>query len=104
MKSNSRMRGGLYALAAAAALYLAAEGAAQSGVEHFDSREAYGSASRALSTITFDSASPARGFAKYQAEAGLTVGGVTFRARGGARFGPGLIYVISADYGGPNPL
>ena len=95
---------GLYALVATAALCLAASGAAQSGVEHFDSRESFASASRGLSTITFDSASPARGFAKHRPEEGLTVGGVTFRARGGARFGPGLIYVLSAHYGAGNPM
>ena len=104
MRTNSRMRAALYALAAAAALCLAASGAAQSGVEQFGGREAFGSASRGLSTITFDSASPARGFAKHRPEEGLTVGGVTFRASGGARFGPGLIYVLSAHYGAGNPM
>jgi TolB protein len=98
------MRAVLYALVAAAACGLAADGAAQSAVEYLDSREAFASASRGLSTITFDSASPARGFAKHRPEEGLTVGGVTFRARGGARFGPGLIYVLSAHYGAGNPM
>ena len=98
------MRVGLYALVASAALWLAAGGAAQSAVEHLDSREAFGAASRGLSTITFDSASPARGFAKHRPEEGLAVGGVTFRASGGARFGPGLIYVLSAHYGAGNPM
>ena len=104
MRSNSRIRVGLYAVVAAAALCLAAGGAAQSAVEHLNSREAFDSASRGLTNITFDSASPARGFAKHRPEEGLTVGGVTFRARGGARFGPGLIYVLSAHYGAGNPM
>src|SRR5215204_6045234 len=99
------MRAVLYALVAVAAPFcLATGGAAQSGVEHLDSREAFTSASRGLSTITFDSASPARGFARHRAEEGFSLGGATFRARGGARFGAGQIYVVSADYGGTNPL
>jgi hypothetical protein len=102
--TNSRMRVGLYALVAAAALCLAAGGAAQSAVEHLNSREAFGSAARGLSTVTFDSVAPARGFSKHRPEEGLNVGGVTFRARGGARFGPGLIYVLSAGYGAGNPM
>lgn len=104
MKNNSRIRVGLYALVAAAALCLGASGAAQSGVEHFESREAFGAASSGLSNITFDTAAPARGFAKHRPEEGLHVGGVTFRARGGARFGPGLIYVLSAHYAAGNPM
>jgi TolB protein len=98
------MRAALYALVAAAALCLATGGRAQSGLERFDSREAFTSAARGLSTVTFDSAAPARGFARHRAEEGLTLGGATFRARGGAKFGAGQIYVVSADYGRPNPL
>jgi len=104
LRTNSRSRIGLYALAAAAALCLAASGAAQSAVEHLNSREAFAAASRGVSTITFDSVAPARGFAKHRPEDGLSVGGVTFRARGGARFGAGLIYVLSAGYGAGNPM
>src|SRR5688500_16980932 len=98
------MRAVLYALVAAAALCLASCGAAQAGLERFDGREAFTSASRGLTTITFDSASPPRGFAKHRPEEGLTLSGVTFRASGGARFGPGLIYVLSAHYGAGNPM
>ena len=98
------MRAVLYALVAGAAVCLASGVAAQSGVEQLDSREAFGAASRALSTITFDSAAPARGFAKHRGEEGLTVGGATFRVRGGARFGPGTIYVLSEHYGSGNPM
>jgi TolB protein len=98
------MRAVLYALAVAAALCPVTGGAAQSEIEHLDSREAFASASRGLSTITFEAAAPARGFARHRAEEGLSLGGATFRARGGARFGAGQLYVVSADYGGSNPL
>jgi hypothetical protein len=102
--SNSRMRAMLYALVAAAAAFcLVTSGAAQTEVEHLDSRGAFASASTAVSTIDFNSVSPARGFGMYRPEEGLTVGGVTFRARGGAKFGPGRIYVLSAHYAGSNP-
>jgi hypothetical protein len=87
-----------------AALLLAPAAAAQEGVEHLDSREAFDAASSGLSTIDFGSVAPARGFGKYRPDEGLTTGGVTFRASGGARFGPGLIYVLSAHYGGSNPM
>jgi hypothetical protein len=92
------------ALIATVALCFTDTGAAQTGIAHTDSREAFASASRGLSTISFDAASPPRGFARFPAEEGLTLGGATFRARGGARFGAGQIYVVSADYGGANPL
>ena len=92
------------ALVFAVAVCLAASGAAQSVAEHFDNRAAFASASGTVSTIDFNSAAPARGFGMYRPEEGLTVGGVTFRARGGARFGPGRIYVLSADYGAGNPM
>ena len=98
------MKGALCALVAAAAVCLTAAGRAQSGVEHLGGREAFAAATRGLTTITFDAAAPARGFAKHRPEVGLTLGGVTFRASGGARFGPGLIYVLSAHYSAGNPM
>ncbi|MCA1618661.1 MAG: hypothetical protein LC795_04985 [Acidobacteria bacterium] len=104
MGNTSRSRAALYALAAAAALYFTAGGAAQTGVEHFDGREAFASASRALSTIDFNSAAPARGFARHRPGEVLTVGGAAFSVRGGARFGPGTVYVLSAHYGAGNPM
>ncbi|HEX5704502.1 MAG TPA: hypothetical protein VFX97_14980 [Pyrinomonadaceae bacterium] len=85
-------------------LLLTPAAAAQPGIEHLDSREAFNAASSGLSTIDFGSVAPAKGFGKYRPEEGLTTGGVTFRARGGARFGPGLIYVISTHYGSMNPM
>jgi hypothetical protein len=94
----------LCAVVLSSALAFAPAAAAQPGVEHLDSREALGAASSGLSTIDFGSVAPARGFGKYRPDEGLTAGGVTFRARGGARFGPGLIYVLSAHYGGGNPM
>jgi hypothetical protein len=102
--NTSRRRAALYALVAAAAVYFAAGGAAQTGVEHIDGREAFASASRGLTVIDFGSAAPARGFGMYRAEEGLSLGGVSFRASGGARFGPGRIYVLSAHYGAGNPM
>ena len=104
MGNTSRIKAVLYALVIAAALCFTTSGGAQSGVEHLQSREAFGAASRGLNVIDFDSAAPARGFGMYRAEEGLTVGGVSFRARGGARFGAGRIYVLSAHYGAANPM
>lgn len=84
---------------------LAPAGAApQAGIENIDNRESFTTAASGLTTIDFSGVAPARGFGKYRPEEGLSAGGATFRARGGARFGPGLIYVISAHYGGMNPL
>ncbi|HEX5708247.1 MAG TPA: hypothetical protein VFX96_13170 [Pyrinomonadaceae bacterium] len=70
---------------------------------HADRAE-FAAASEGTTTIDFDSVAPARGFGKYRPDEGLTAGGVTFRASGGARFGPGLIYVVSTHYGGGNPM
>jgi TolB protein len=77
---------------------------AQSRVERIDSREAFNSASSRLSTIDFASVAPRRGFGMYRPPLGLSTNGVTFRVSGGARFGPGIIYVASIDYMGTNPL
>ena len=106
MKQAPRRTVVLYALvvAVAVALSLVPAGAAQSIVESFDSREAFHGAAERLSTIDFESVAPARGFGKYQPAEGLTAGGVTFRAAGGARFGAGLIYVLSTHYIGSNPM
>lgn len=104
MQQTPRRKVALCAVVLAAALLLARAAAAQAGVEHLDSRAAFDAASSGLSTIDFGSAAPARGFGKYRPDEGLTTGGVTFRASGGARFGPGLIYVLSAHYGGSNPM
>ncbi|HYP53525.1 MAG TPA: hypothetical protein VEQ42_08290, partial [Pyrinomonadaceae bacterium] len=104
MQHTPRRNVALCAVALSAALLLAPAAAAQPGVEHLDSREAFNAATSGLSTIDFDSVAPARGFGKYRAAEGLTAGGVTFRASGGARFGPGLIYVVSAHYGAMNPM
>ncbi|HEX8285644.1 MAG TPA: hypothetical protein VF588_19975 [Pyrinomonadaceae bacterium] len=104
MGNTFRRRAALYALVVVAAFCFTTGGEAQSGVEHIGSRETFTSASRGLSTVDFNSASPARGFGMYRAEEGLSVGGVAFRARGGARFGPGRIYVLSAHYGAGNPM
>jgi hypothetical protein len=93
-----------FSVALSAAIFFAPADAAQTGVEHLDSREALDAASSGLSTIDFNSVAPARGFGRYRPAEGLTVGGVTFRASGGARFGPGQIYVVSAHYGGSNPM
>ncbi|HEX6176506.1 MAG TPA: hypothetical protein VF089_21065, partial [Candidatus Binatia bacterium] len=57
-----------------------------------------------ISTIDFGSVAPRKGFGMYRPPAGLTTGGITFRAAGGARFGPGIIYVPSVHYMGTNPL
>ncbi|HEV2765674.1 MAG TPA: hypothetical protein VGV38_22005, partial [Pyrinomonadaceae bacterium] len=99
-----RRKPALCAAVLCAVLCLATFAAAQTGVEHLDTREALVAASERLSTIDFNSVAPARGFGKYRPEEGLAVGGVMFRAHGGARFGPGLIYVVSSHYGGSNPL
>jgi hypothetical protein len=77
---------------------------AQSRVEHLDTREAFNAASSGLSTIDFGSVAPRKGFGMYRPPLGLTTNGVTFRTTGGARFGPGIIYVASIDYMGTNPL
>jgi len=79
--------------------------AAQSAIEHIDSRESFNSASTDVSTIDFSSVAPRRGFGTYRTSAGLTTNGVTFRTAGGERFGSGIIYVPSRDYmGTTNPL
>ncbi len=104
MQHTPRRNIALCAVVLSAAFLIAAAAAAQPGVEHLDSREAFNAATSGLSTIDFGSVAPARGFGKYRPDEGLTAGGVTFRARGGARFGPGLIYVLSAHYGGSNPM
>ncbi|MDQ3804446.1 MAG: hypothetical protein M3416_11515 [Acidobacteriota bacterium] len=87
-----------------ASFALAPAGAAQSDIEAFDSREAFAAASARLATVDFEAVAPARGFGKYQPAVGLAAGGVAFRASGGARFGPGLIYVLSPSYAAPNPM
>ncbi|HYO62632.1 MAG TPA: hypothetical protein VER08_03140 [Pyrinomonadaceae bacterium] len=87
-----------------AALCVTWRAGAQSAPSPFSERAAFAASSEALQTIDFESVAPARGFGKYRPAEGLTVGGVTFRASGGARFGPGLIYVVSAHYGGGNPM
>lgn len=104
MQHTPRRNVALCAVVLSAVLSFVPAAAAQPGVEHLDSREAFNAASSGLSTIDFGSVAPARGFGMYQAAEGLTTGGVTFRARGGARFGPGRIYVLSAHYGGGNPM
>lgn len=104
MQYTPRRSGALCAVVFFTALLLTPAAAAQSAAEHFDSREAFNAASSGLSTIDFGSVAPAKGFGKYRPEEGLTTGGVTFRASGGARFGPGLIYVISTHYGSMNPM
>lgn len=85
-------------------LSLASATLAQSRVEHIESREAFNAASSGLSTIDFGSVAPRKGFGMYRPPAGLTTSGITFRAAGGARFGPGIIYVPSVHYMGTNPL
>ncbi|HYN84080.1 MAG TPA: hypothetical protein VER32_02430 [Pyrinomonadaceae bacterium] len=77
---------------------------AQGGISAYTDRAAFAAATEGATTIDFGSVAPARGFGKYRPDEGLTTGGVTFRARGGARFGPGLIYVVSAHYGAGNPM
>jgi hypothetical protein len=104
MKHAPRMTLVLCILVVSFAHPLAPAGAAQSNIEAFDSREAFAAASARLTTVDFEAVAPARGFGKYRPAEGLAAGGVTFRARGGARFGPGLIYVLSAHYGGANPM
>ena len=77
----------------------------QSIIERIDNRESFNSASTNVSTIDFGSVAPRRGFGMYRPPAGLTTNGVTFRTAGGARFGAGIIYVLSLDYmGTTNPL
>jgi hypothetical protein len=104
LQHTPRRNVALCAVVLSAALLLSPAAAAQPGIEHLDSREAFNAASSGLSTIDFGSVAPARGFGKYRPDEGLSAGGVTFRASGGARFGPGLIYVLSAHYGGGNPM
>ncbi len=104
MQNTPRRNVALCAVVLFAALLITPAVAAQPGIEHLASREAFNAASSGLSTIDFGSVAPAKGFGKYRPEEGLTTGGVTFRARGGARFGPGLIYVISTHYGSMNPM
>lgn len=104
MQYTQRRNVALCAVVLSVALLLTPAAAAQSGIEHLDSHEAFNAASSGLSTIDFGSVAPARGFGKYRPDEGLATGGVTFRASGGARFGPGLIYVISTHYGSMNPM
>jgi hypothetical protein len=94
----------LLALALALSLSLAPQGAAQVVVEPFDSREAFDAAVARLSTLDFEADAPARGFKMHRPPEGLATGGVTFRASGGARFGPGIIYVLSTHYAASNPM
>ncbi|HEV3470019.1 MAG TPA: hypothetical protein VG148_11905 [Pyrinomonadaceae bacterium] len=85
-------------------LALAPAGGAQAKIEAFDSREAFAGATARLVTVDFEAVAPARGFGKYQPGAGLAAGGAHFRATGGARFGAGVIYVLSPSYAAPNPM
>ena len=79
--------------------------AAQSAIEHIESRESFNATSTNLSTIDFGSVAPRRGFGMYRPPAGLTTNGVNFRTAGGAKFGSGIIYVPSLHYmGTTNPL
>jgi hypothetical protein len=82
---------------------LAPAGAAQTGVEAFYIREDFNATAASLSTIDFERVAPARGFGMYRPPEGLSVGGVSFRVSGGARFGPGNIYVPSPSYIAGNP-
>ena len=97
---------GLAAVLLVLALSLAAAppGAAQAGLEPFDNREAFAAAAARLATVDFDAVAPARGFRMHRPPAALEVGGLAFSASGGARFGPGVVYVLSAHYASLNPM
>ena len=77
---------------------------AQTRLMRFDDRAAFTSASSRPVTINFESAAPAKGFGKYPAAEGLMANGASFRASGGAKFGPGMVYVPSAHYVALNPM
>ncbi|HWS56198.1 MAG TPA: hypothetical protein VN228_18805 [Pyrinomonadaceae bacterium] len=102
MRRAPRVAFVLYVLAASFAL--APAGAAQTDIEPFDSREAFNAAAARLSALDFEADAPARGFRMHRPPEGLVTGGVAFRASGGARFGPGVVYVLSTHYAGLNPL
>lgn len=97
---------GLVAVLLVLALSFAAAppGAAQAGLEPFDNRAAFAAAAARLSSVDFDAEAPARGFRMHRPPAGLEIGGLAFSASGGARFGPGVVYVLSAHYASLNPM
>src|SRR5688572_9794718 len=84
-------------------LFLSEGAAAQSGAFFFDDKAAFAKASVRVRTLDFEAVAPEKGFGKYAPNTGLNVGGITFRAHGGARFGSGTIYVPSAHYIAGNP-
>jgi len=91
-------------LAVAVLLCLGLAARAQSDIVSFTDRDDFTAASAMLSTIDFESAAPAKGFGKYPAAVGLTISGASFRASGGAKFGPGMVYVPSAHYAALSPI
>ena len=83
---------------------LSSTAAAQSDASFFDNKAAFENASERVRTIDFESVAPRKGFGKYAPNvATLRVDGISFQAVGGARFGPGTIYVPSAHYTALNP-
>src|SRR5687768_10034610 len=76
---------------------------AQSQAFFFDDSTMFEKASQSVRTINFEAVAPAKGFGKYAPDVGLSVGGISFRTHGGARFGSGTIYVPSAHYIAGNP-
>ena len=70
---------------------------AQEGIDSFSERTAFSQAARDLSTLDFEGIVPNSGFKHYPREA-LRYGGLEFRPGGGARFGPGPVYVVGGWY------
>ncbi len=91
-------------LSVAVLLCLGLAARAQSDIVPFTDRAAFNATSARRSTIDFEAIAPAKGFGKYPAAEGLTASGTNFRASGGAKFGPGMVYVPSAHYTALNPM